>query len=241
MMKKRLALVTGGTSGIGKEIVRSLLKNNYKVIANYIVQEEADKLDQDLDVNNLDFYKADVTVFSQVKAMADFVRDKYRDLYLLVNNAGVMPSKTLKNMTEKEFDLALEVNLKGTFNVTKNFLSLIEENGRIVNMASIAGVYGQYGISNYAASKAGVIGFTKSIAKEFAKQGITVNAVAPGIVNTPLTRKMDRKALKKLRKAIPLNRFGTPQDIADAVLFLASDKANYITRHVLHIDGGLTF
>jgi 3-oxoacyl-[acyl-carrier protein] reductase len=140
-----------------------------------------------------------------------------------------------------EFDKVIDINLSGTFNVTKALLELIEENGRIINISSIAGVYGQFGVSAYAASKAGVIGFTKSIAKEVARRGITVNAIAPGMVETQMTSEIDKKACEAIKSQIPLGRFAKPSEIADAVEFLASDRASYITRHVLHVDGGLTF
>lgn len=240
-MKIKYALVTGGTSGIGKAITETLITEKYFVIVNYLDDLDARKLKEKHQNKNIDFFKADITNRKEVQKMKDYVKKKYKKIYILVNNAGVMKARSLKRMTPAEFDNVVNVNLTGTFNITKAFLDTIEENGRIINISSIAGVYGEFGLTNYAASKAGVIGFTKSLALESAKKGITVNAIAPGIIDTPLTQSLDKEAISNLKKQIPLGRLGRPEDVANAVTFLASKKAQYITRHILHVDGGLTF
>jgi len=240
-MNKKIALVTGGTSGIGKSIVEALLNEDYRVIINYIDKKQAEEFKKEQKNSDYDLIQADITNRKQVEDMKAFVQDKFHKIYLLVNNAGIMIDKTCNKMSYKEFDNVIDVNLKGTFNVTKEMLPLIEDDGRIINISSISGVYGQFGQTNYASSKAGVIAFTKSLAKETARRGITVNAIAPGIIDTDITRNIDKEILEKLKKQIPLGKLGNPIDIANAVVFLASDKAGYITRHTLHVDGGLTF
>ncbi len=240
-MNKKIALVTGGTSGIGKAVVTALLNENYYVIINFIDKKQAEEFKKEQTNSDYELIQADITNRREVGEMETIVQNKYKKIYLLVNNAGIMIDKTCEKMSYEEFDKVLEVNLKGTFNVTKEFLPLIEDNGRIINISSISGVYGQFGQTNYASSKAGIIAFTKSLAKETARRGITVNAVAPGIIDTDITRNIDKEILEGLKKQIPLGKLGNPSDIANAVVFLASNKAGYITRHTLHIDGGLTF
>ena len=241
MKKHKHALVTGGTSGIGEAITQALLKEGYFVITNYIDSSQAEKLQRKYKDKPIDFVKGDVTNRSEVETMRMYIKKKYKQIYLLVNNAGIMKDRTLQKMSFAEFDSVLQVNLVGTFNVTKMMLDLIEIRGRIINISSISGIYGQFGQTNYSASKGGVIAFTKSLAKEVASRDITVNAIAPGVIDTPLTQKIDKKILANLRKKIPLGRLGKPKEIANAVVFLASPKASYITRHVLCIDGGLSF
>jgi len=240
-MNKKVVLVTGGTSGIGKAITKALLREGYYVIVNYINDKQAEKFKKEISNNNYKLVKADITKRDEVEKMKDSIQKEYKNIYLLVNNAGIMIDKTCEKMSFEEFDKVIDVNLKGTFNVTKTLLSIIENNGRIINISSISGVYGQFGQTNYASSKAGIIAFTKSLAKETARRGITVNAIAPGIIDTDITRNIDKNILERLIKQIPLGKLGNPDDIASAVIFLASSKASYITRHTLHIDGGLTF
>ena len=239
--KKKIALVTGGTSGIGETIAEVLIKNGYFVIINYINDSQAKNFKNNFKNKEYKLVKADITNRKDVQIMKNEIISKYKKIYLLVNNAGIMIDKTLKNMSFEEFDKVINVNLTGTFNITKSMLDTIEDNGRIINITSISGIYGQIGQTNYASSKAGIIGFTKSLALETAKRGITVNAIAPGIIDTQITQAIRKNILEKLKKQIPLGYFGLPDDIANAVVFLASQKARYITRCVLHVDGGLTF
>jgi len=239
--KKKIALVTGGTSGIGETIAEVLIKNGYFVIVNYINDSQAENFKNNFKNKEYKLVKADITNRKDVQIMKNEIISKYKKIYLLVNNAGIMIDKTLKNMSFEEFDKVINVNLTGTFNITKSMLDTIEDNGRIINITSISGIYGQIGQTNYASSKAGIIGFTKSLALETAKRGITVNAIAPGIIDTQITQAIRKNILEKLKKQIPLGYFGLPDDIANAVVFLASQKARYITRCVLHVDGGLTF
>lgn len=239
--KNKIALVTGGTSGIGETIAEVLIKNGYFVIINYINDSQAENFKNNFKNKEYKLVKADITNRKDVQIMKNEIISKYKKIYLLVNNAGIMIDKTLKNMSFEEFDKVINVNLTGTFNITKSMLDTIEDNGRIINITSISGIYGQIGQTNYASSKAGIIGFTKSLALETAKRGITVNAIAPGIIDTQITQAIRKNILEKLKKQIPLGYFGLPDDIANAVVFLASQKARYITRCVLHVDGGLTF
>jgi len=239
--KNKIALVTGGTSGIGETIAEVLIKNGYFVIINYINDSQAKNFKNNFKNKEYKLVKADITNRKDVQIMKNEIISKYKKIYLLVNNAGIMIDKTLKNMSFEEFDKVINVNLTGTFNITKSMLDTIEDNGRIINITSISGIYGQIGQTNYASSKAGIIGFTKSLALETAKRGITVNAIAPGIIDTQITQAIRKNILEKLKKQIPLGYFGLPDDIANAVVFLASQKARYITRCVLHVDGGLTF
>ena len=237
----KIALITGGTSGIGEAIAEVLIKNGYFVIVNYINDSQAKNFKNNFKNKEYKLVKADITNRKDVQIMKNEIISKYKKIYLLVNNAGIMIDKTLKNMSFEEFDKVINVNLTGTFNITKSMLDTIEDNGRIINITSISGIYGQIGQTNYASSKAGIIGFTKSLALETAKRGITVNAIAPGIIDTQITQAIRKNILEKLKKQIPLGYFGLPDDIANAVVFLASQKARYITRCVLHVDGGLTF
>ena len=169
------------------------------------------------------------------------VKDNFKTLDIVVNNAGITKDRTLKNMTREEWQQVIDVNLTGVFNVSKAALEILNENGRIINISSIVGIYGNFGQTNYAASKAGVIGFTKSLAKELAKRKITVNAIAPGFIKTELTDKIPFIRKKIIERMIPLKEIGVPEDVANAVVFLASQKSRYITGEVLHITGGLIF
>ena len=185
--------------------------------------------------------KADVSKFEECAAMVEAVKKKFGSIDILVNNAGAISDRSLKNMTKEQWDLVVKINLDGVFNVTKNALPIIKDNGRIINISSIVGISGNHGQTNYAASKAGIIGFTKSLAKELGKQGITVNAVAPGFVETLMTKDVPFIRKKIIMAMIPLGRAGKPEEVANLVAFLASEKAGYITGEVIRIDGGLSF
>mgnify|MGYP001619612020 FL=1 len=185
--------------------------------------------------------KADVSKFDECAAMIEAVKKKFGYLDILVNNAGTLSDRTLKNMTKEQWGVVIKTNLDGVFNVTKNALPLLRDGGRIINISSIAGIVGNHGQTNYAASKAGIIGFTKSLARELGKQKITVNAVAPGFIETQMTKDVPFIRKKIILAMIPMGRAGIPDDIANLVAFLASDKAGYITGEIIRIDGGLNF
>ena len=244
MVSKKFALITGASRGIGKAIAIELAKNGFSVVINYnkdekeaiAVVEEAKKLG----VESI-AVKADVSKFDDCVMMMDIIKKKFGCLDVLVNNAGALSDKTLKNMAKEQWDFVINVNLNGAFNVTKNALALMRENGRIINISSVAGLLGNFGQTNYAASKAGIIGFTKSLAKELGKRKITVNAVAPGFVETYMTKSIPFLRRRLIMAMIPLGRAGLPEDVANLVAFLASDKANYITGEVICVDGGLAF
>jgi 3-oxoacyl-[acyl-carrier protein] reductase len=187
------------------------------------------------------FAKANVSVAADVDKAARTILESFGKVDILVNNAGITRDGLLLRMDEKDWDAVIEVNLKGTFNCTKAFLRemLKRRSGRIVNVSSVIGFIGNAGQSNYAASKAGIVGFTKSVAKEVASRGITVNAVAPGFIDTPMTRVLSDEARQSLLSAIPMGKVGVPEDVANAVAFLVSDSASYITGHTLHVNGGM--
>ena len=244
MSNKKVALVTGSSRGIGKAIAVELAKNNINIVVNYNKDEkEAVNVVEEIKKIGVDCIaiKADVSSIDECAAMIEVIREKFGFLDILVNNAGTLFDKSLKNMTKEQWDLVININLNGTFNVTKNALSLIREGGRIINISSIVGISGNFGQTNYAASKAGIIGFTKSLAKELGKRRITVNAVAPGFIDTDMTKNVPFIRKKIMLAMIPLGRAGAPEDVANLVAFLASDKASYITGEVICIDGGFSF
>ncbi len=244
MPDKKVALVTGASRGIGKAIAIELAKNNVNVVVNYYRDEkEAVAVIKEIKKLGADAIavKADVSRFDECAEMIEVVKKKFGYLDILVNNAGALADKTLKNMTKEQWELVIKTNLDGTFNVTKNSLSLMRDNGRIINISSIVGISGNFGQTNYAASKAGVIGFTKALAKELGKRKITVNAIAPGFIETQMTKSVPFIRKRIIMAMIPLGRAGTTEDVANLVAFLASDKASYITGEVICIDGGLSF
>lgn len=244
MSDKKVALVTGASRGIGKAIAVELAKNKVNVVINYNKDEKgAAKVAEEIKKLGVEVIavKADVSNFDECAAMIEAVRKRFGFLDILVNNAGALSDKSLKNMTKEQWNLVLRINLDGTFNVTKNALPLIRENGRIINISSIVGISGNFGQTNYAASKAGVMGFTKSLAKELGKHRITVNAVAPGFIDTEMTKNIPFIRKKIMMAMIPVGRAGLPEDVANLVAFLASDKSGYITGEIICIDGGFSF
>lgn len=240
----KTALVTGSSKGIGKAIAIELAKNKINVVVNYNNDEkEAVKAVEEIKKLGADAIavKADVSDFGQCSSMMEIVKKKFNSLDILVNNAGILLDKTFEKMTKDQWDIVLNTNLDSMFNVTKNAMPLLKDNGRIINISSVIGINGNFGQTNYAASKAGIIGFTKSLAKELGKRKITVNAVAPGFIDTQMTKSIPFIKRKILMEIIPLKRVGMPEDVANLVAFLASDKASYITGEVICIDGGLSF
>ena len=243
-LKGKVALVTGASQGIGKTTAIALAKEGADVVVNYIGDSEgADKVVEEIKKLGQESIaiEADVSDFKQVEEMYKKVKEKFKKLDILVNNAGIVKDRTLKNMSPEEWQKVIDINLTGVYNVTKNALPLMENNGRIVSISSVAGTCGNFGQCNYAASKAGIIGFTKSLAKELGKRKITVNAVAPGFIETTITKDIPFIRKKMILLMIPLKEFGKAEDVANAIVFLSSDKASYITGEVINLGGGLNF
>lgn len=241
---KKVALVTGATRGIGREIAICLAKEGYDIALNYRKEnEELEQVKKEIEENKVECFtvKADVSNFEDCEEMAKQVIEKFGAIDVLVNNAGITKDMLLMRMKKEDFEQVIDVNLVGTFNVTKNVISymLKARTGRIINLSSVVGVSGNAGQTNYAASKAGIIGFTKSLAKEVASRGILVNAVAPGFIETSMTEVLKDEVKEEIAKNIPLKRMGNSKDVANVVKFLASSDSSYITGQVLHVDGGM--
>lgn len=243
MLKDKITLVTGGARGIGREIAVSFAKEGSDIVicdVNKDVLEDAKKEILSLGRKCITF-EADVTNMSQVEGMISKVLDNFKKIDILINNAGITRDGLLVRMSEVDWDTVINVNLKGVFNCTKAVAkSMMKQRwGRIVNLASIIGIMGNAGQANYAASKGGIIAFTKSIAKELASRNINVNAIAPGFIETEMTKKLPENLREEMLKFIPLKRFGKPVDVANVALFLVGDYSTYITGHVIQVDGGM--
>ncbi len=240
----KVCLVTGGSRGIGRGICMELARDGAHIIVNYSSDEKA-AAEAVSEVKRLGtkarMYKADVSSFVQVSKMIEDVYNEFTRIDVLINNAGVAKDTLILRMTEEDWNKVIDINLKGIFNTSKACVKYMvkQKEGKIINLSSIVGIYGNAGQVNYAAAKAGIIGFTKSLAKELGSRGITVNAVAPGFIKTDMTLSLLNKDTK-ISDKIPLKRIGTPEDVANVVAFLASKKADYVTGQVLSIDGGLT-
>jgi len=240
----KVALVTGANSGIGRIIALDLAKDGYDILLNWVFDEpaaEAVKAEIEAIGTRCELLKADVSDFSAVEVMMKQAFEVFGRIDVLVNNAGITKDNLIIRMSEAEFDAVIGVNLKGTFNCCKHIARkmLKQRSGKIINIASIIGEMGNAGQVNYGASKAGVIGMTKTLAREFAPRGIKVNAIAPGFIETAMTDRIPEKERTDMINAIPLKALGQPEDIANLVTFLASDKANYITGQVISVNGGL--
>ena len=244
MLKGKVALVTGASRGIGREIAITLAGQGAYVIVNYCGSESAAKDTLNVIKENGgdgEIAQCDVGDFEKVKEMIDGIVANHKTIDIIVNNAGITKDNLLLKMTEEDFDAVINTNLKSAFNTSKNAIRYMikQRSGRIINMASIVGITGNAGQINYAAAKAGMIGVTKSLAREIASRGITVNAVAPGFIETDMTKDLPEEAKKAMLAGIPMKRIGQPKDIANAVLFLASEQASYITGQVLQVNGGM--
>ena len=244
MLKNKIALITGAGRGIGRAIAIALAKEGAEVVINYNGSEErAKEVKQTIEENGgkASIYKCNVSDFVACEAMIKDIVKEYGHLDILVNNAGITKDGLIMKMKEEDFDSVLNVNLKGTFNTIRHSARqmLKQRSGKIINISSVSGILGNVGQANYAASKAGVIGLTKTMARELGSRGITVNAIAPGFVDTEMTEVLSEEIRENACKQIILGRFGKPEDIANTAVFLASDKADYITGHVISVDGGM--
>ena len=244
MLKNKIALITGAGRGIGRAIAIALAKEGAEVVINYNGSEErAKEVKQTIEENGgkASIYKCNVSDFAACEAMIKDIVKEYGHLDILVNNAGITKDGLIMKMKEEDFDSVLNVNLKGTFNTIRHSARqmLKQRSGKIINISSVSGILGNVGQANYAASKAGVIGLTKATARELASRGITVNAVAPGFIETDMTAVLPEKVKEASVSQIPLGKFGSPEQVASAVAFLASSDAAYITGQVLHVDGGM--
>lgn len=244
MLKNKIALITGAGRGIGRAIAIALAKEGAEVVINYNGSEErAKEVKQTIEENGgkASIYKCNVSDFATCEAMIKDIVKEYGHLDILVNNAGITKDGLIMKMKEEDFDSVLNVNLKGTFNTIRHSARqmLKQRSGKIINISSVSGILGNVGQANYAASKAGVIGLTKTMARELGSRGITVNAIAPGFVDTEMTEVLSEEIRENACKQIILERFGKPEDIANTAVFLASDKADYITGQVISVDGGM--
>ena len=243
-MEEKSALVTGASRGIGSQIAKTLAKKNIFVVVNYSGSKEKAEQTAEEIINaggKAVVYGCDISDFYATEDMVKEIVKQYGRLDILINNAGITKDGLLMGMSESDFDSVIDVNLKGTFNMMR-FVSrqmLRQRCGRIISMASVVGIAGNAGQANYAASKAGIIGMTKSAARELASRGVTVNAVAPGFIETEMTAVLSEEVKKASAAQIPLGYFGKPEDIAKTVAFLASDDAAYITGQVIQVDGGM--
>lgn len=244
MLENRIAIITGASRGIGKEIALTLGRERATVIVNYNgSKDEASKVADEINRQGgkAEIVKCDVSNFEESETFIKEIISRYGRIDILINNAGITRDNLIMKMKEEDFDKVIQINLKGTFNCIKHVSRQMikQKSGKIVNISSVSGVLGNAGQANYCASKAGVIGLTKSVARELAPRGINVNAVAPGFIETEMTDKLSQDIKEIATSQIPLNRFGTPKEIADVVSFLVSDKACYITGQVLSVDGGM--
>lgn len=244
MLKGKCAVVTGAAKGIGKAIALKLASSGVNIVLNYRSSEdkaiETEKEILSLGVEVLRI-KGDISKPNDVENLIDSAKKKFGKIDIMVNNAGITKDTLLLRMKEEDFDSVINVNLKGVFNCLKAITPVMvkQKEGKIINLSSVVGLVGNAGQVNYAASKAGVIGMTKSLAKEIGSRGITVNAVAPGFIETDMTDVLGDKFKEEAKKNIPLKRLGKAEDVAEVVAFLASDSANYITGQVIHVDGGM--
>ncbi len=242
-LKGKVSFITGGARGIGFEIARAFARHGADIILGDIDQANLDKAVQELQTNavKVEGYIHDVSSLKSCEEVIKKAADSFGRVDILVNNAGITRDTLLMRMSEDDFDRVITINLKGTFNCTKvvSRIMMRQRYGRIINIASVIGLIGNAGQVNYASSKAGIIGLTKSVAREFANRNVTVNAIAPGYIQTEMTKMLPEEVTSRMLQNIPLGRPGTPLDVANAALFLASEYASYMTGQVLVVDGGM--
>lgn len=244
LLDHKVAIVTGASRGIGRAVALTLAGAGAKIVINYAGNEKAAREVEEQIVaqgGEALVVQADVSQMNDVEKLVKQTTERFGRIDILVNNAGITRDNLLMRMKEEDWDAVMNTNLKGIFNCTKAISRVMmkQRSGKIVNMSSVVGVMGNAGQANYAAAKAGVIGFTKSMARELASRGITVNVVAPGFIATDMTAVLSEQVKEDLEGRIPLGRLGSPDDVASAVLYLVSDSANYITGQTLHVDGGM--
>ncbi len=244
MEERKVVFVTGGSRGIGKAIALKYAQNGYNVVINYVSDKtNVEELQKEFTKLNIEclIEKADVSKSEEVEKIVKKAIEKFNKIDVLVNNAGITRDGLLMRMKEEDFDKVIEINLKGTFLVTKSVIPymLKKRDGKIINLASVVGVTGNAGQCNYSASKAGIIGFTKSIAKELASRNIRANAIAPGFIDTDMTSILSDEVKDSINVQIPMKRMGTTQEIANVAYFLGCEESSYITGQVINIDGGM--
>jgi 3-oxoacyl-[acyl-carrier protein] reductase len=244
MLKGKTAVVTGASRGIGRAIALKLAKLGANIVVNYRnsvdAMQEVVKEIEALGVKAL-AVQCDISIYSDVENMMKKCVEQFGSLDILVNNAGITKDGLLMRMKEEDFDSVIDINLKGAFNCTRHVSAIMlkQRSGRIINISSVSGLTGNAGQVNYSSAKAGILGMTKAVAREFASRGVTCNAVAPGYIQTDMTDVLSEKVKDTIMTTIPLKRLGNPEDVANAVAFLASDEASYITGQVINVDGGM--
>ena len=243
-MSDKVAIITGGSRGIGRAIALRLARDGAKIVITYIKsQEAAEAVIKEIQANGGEAwaYQFDVSSFKQTQNFFKKITDKFDRVDYLINNAGIIKDSLIFTMKEETWDRVLAVNLKGTFNCIRSCAKIMirQGYGRIINITSVLAFTGNIGQANYVASKFGIVGLTRAMAKELAPKGVTVNAIAPGFIETELTSKLPEKIKNNFLSQIPLGHFGTPEDIAEVVAFLVSDEAEYITGQVIHVNGGM--
>jgi len=238
----KTVLITGSSRGIGAELIKAFGKRRAQCVVNYVTDPEGqNKSDAESVARELKdplVIECDVTKPEQVESMMKQIQDRHGGLDVLVNNSGIISDRTIKKMSMEEFESVLRVNLTGTFTVTQKAAAILRNGGRIVNLSSVSGQMGLFGQANYSSSKAAIIALTKVSAREFARQNITVNAIAPGFIDVGMSKALPEEVTENFIKQIPLGRLGDVNEIVDAVIFLASSMASYITGHVLNVNGG---
>ena len=244
MGEKKTVLVTGGSRGIGKEVALKYAENGYNIVINYVSSNtDVEELKKEFEQKGAEalILKADVTNTQEVENVVNKAIEKFGTIDVLVNNAGITKDNLLMRMTEEEFDKVININLKGTYIVTKAVIKYMMKKrcGSIINLSSVVGVAGNAGQCNYSASKAGIIGFTKSLAKELSSRNIRVNAVAPGFIQTDMTSVLSDSVKENINSQIPLKRMGSPREVANVIYFLGNDDSSYITGQVINVDGGM--